>query len=487
MPCPNCGCCSCRALIGSPISAADRFSLPPSELTTTNLAPANSEVMHSRDVIRSAEGTVPLIQAMIDDLERRKAELLSLIRVHKAISSPLRSFPLELLATIFAEFITITRYSYPRRSSPLLLLMSICSRWRTIVLETPQLWTRIWGAPPAINSWIARSRELPLHLELELDSPDLYPVLEALVPHAHRWERVRFSCAGLNSLLVLERVRTHLHSLKTLHLHFGSAAGTIDFCEVAPQLTDVGLTGIYGPIIIKLPWEQLRSCTLDNSEFALDVLQRARNLQTCRLVMTYITVDNIGAWSSTPGDPHSCPGLDTLIVCWSTDDPNINTFFSSITLPSLRTLEIDFDSDFVMSDSDYDDCSDLDDLDDSDHTTADQSTMASITMSRFFGRSSTHLNTLTLIGIPFSSSGLADALHLHLPLFPSRSNSMIGIQSTMNFYSPYISTSPGISSPAFAPSPYEGEANSLRRSWMPSSPHGGILIQQMTGSPCSRT
>ncbi|KAF8870738.1 hypothetical protein BD779DRAFT_1721230 [Infundibulicybe gibba] len=80
---------------------------------------------------------VSLIRTMADDLEKRKAELLDLISKHKAAILPLRSFPPELLAEIFVQFVDMVHgYRYSKDSSPL-MLMGICSQWRRIVLDTP--------------------------------------------------------------------------------------------------------------------------------------------------------------------------------------------------------------------------------------------------------------------------------------------------------------------------------------------------------------
>ncbi|KAF8882569.1 hypothetical protein BD779DRAFT_1542585 [Infundibulicybe gibba] len=89
-------------------------------------------------------------------------------------------------------------------------------------------------------------------------------------------------------------------------------------------------------------------------------------------------------WLSTPRDPHSCHmGLETLTIRWSLADPSIDTFFSSITLPSLQTLEIDFDSAYV------------------DDTIDDPPDLTPGTVSGFFERSCKHLSTLCLTNITF--------------------------------------------------------------------------------------
>ncbi|KAF8882570.1 hypothetical protein BD779DRAFT_1542593 [Infundibulicybe gibba] len=243
-----------------------------------------------------------------------------------------------------------------------------------------------------IDTWIVRSKELPLYLELDFDSPDSYPVLEALIPHSYRWEYVNFSLEP-DSLAVLARVRARLHSLKRLNLFFGGVTGTVDFCEVAPRLTEIKLAGNYEPAVIKLPWEQLRVCTVDNSGVALYVLQHAKDLQTFHLDMNGGS-DFDAPWLPMPRGPHAHhPGLETLII---EGTPDMAFFFSSITLPSLRTLEVSF--------------GDIDSDDDSDEEDAkDRSELVPI-ISTFLERSSKHLTTLILTNIPFPPNGLIKCL-----------------------------------------------------------------------------
>ncbi|KAF8883114.1 hypothetical protein BD779DRAFT_1392567, partial [Infundibulicybe gibba] len=106
--------------------------------------PTNSEVLRSQDVINSAERRVLRIQAEVYDLAREELELSDLIKTHKAAISPLKRFPPELLTKIFVECINVALEhwdSYLRtRTCPPLMLMGVCSRWREIASNTPQLW-----------------------------------------------------------------------------------------------------------------------------------------------------------------------------------------------------------------------------------------------------------------------------------------------------------------------------------------------------------
>ncbi|KAF8880432.1 hypothetical protein BD779DRAFT_1675946 [Infundibulicybe gibba] len=390
MPCSNCHCPSCLAFIGSPTPSTE-FLPPPTELMTTNRAPTSPEVAYSRSIIYSAENAISLIQKTV---QKRKSELLGLINAHKAVISPLRSFPPELLAEIFARFVGMMDYDL----TPVpLMLMGVCSQWRKIVLGIPRLWTKILTSHPMIDSWISRSKALPLYLDLDLSRDNSRPVVEALIPHSHRWEQVNFGLSS-SSNSILSRTRTRLDSLKQLTLHFRDTSGTVDFCEVAPQLTEIDLTGIYKRIVIKLPWEQLRVCTLDNAEITHYALRHAKNLRVLHLSIDY----KAPRLMSMPRNPHSChSGLSTLNMWWNYSAHEVS-FFSSITLPSLQTLKIRFTP--LDPEMDQDNIRYV-------NIETDRAEAAPI-LAGFFRRSCAHLSTLTLDHIPFSQSELIECLAL---------------------------------------------------------------------------
>ncbi|KAF8877819.1 hypothetical protein BD779DRAFT_1803863 [Infundibulicybe gibba] len=147
------------------------------------------------------------------------------------------------------------------------------------------------------------------------------------------------------------------------------------------------------PVVINLPWEQLRMCALDHSEVALYVLQHAKNLRRLHLDLSELEVSEEPVISSR--DLRPCHlGLNTLTIDWNFYmDPDINFFFSSITLPALQTLEICFD---------YPDTGDED-------IYADQAELG-LVLARFFERSCMCLGTLELTDIPFSQSALIKCL-----------------------------------------------------------------------------
>ncbi|KAF8869354.1 hypothetical protein BD779DRAFT_751643 [Infundibulicybe gibba] len=157
MPCRNCSCPSCVTLVGS---STPLTTEPPSELTQTNRAATNFEVAQSRIIIDSAEKKMSLLEAAMSDLAKQTTDIRRVIRLHKAVVSPLRAFPPELLVAIFVGYTNMMKNPRTRPASlkPPLSLMWVCSRWRRIVLDTPRFWTRISNSTPMVDFWVNQSK-----------------------------------------------------------------------------------------------------------------------------------------------------------------------------------------------------------------------------------------------------------------------------------------------------------------------------------------
>ncbi|KAG8882611.1 hypothetical protein FRB97_008038 [Tulasnella sp. 331] len=118
--------------------------------------------------------------------------------------------PVELLSTIFSFVPAYTATSDPDRIEVIPThLISVSSRFRSVAIITPELWTTI-VVPPLnkhidhIPVYIARSTLLPLHLVVHL-SPSVPAYqrrsvfkkrLSSLVPERHRWKSLHIHMAG---------------------------------------------------------------------------------------------------------------------------------------------------------------------------------------------------------------------------------------------------------------------------------------------------
>ncbi|KAF8872299.1 hypothetical protein BD779DRAFT_1679782 [Infundibulicybe gibba] len=231
-----------------------------------------------------------------------------------------------------------------------------------------------------VGLWVNRSKELPLDLKLDLSSDDV-SVLDALIPQAHRWERVDLALKP-DHHSILAPVKGRLQLLKQLEVSSTDTIGFLDFCKGAPQLTEIRLAGVLNPANIMLPWEQFRAI--------LYALERAKNIWACCLDMS-----TPAWWSVSEILPQlRCHSLNTLIIYWRPEDFRINEFFSSLTFLSLEYLEIRFlpDPDYLpFMDTRY-----LSEL--------------GPTLLKFFGQSSSHLIALTLDDLPVSTTQIVDYL-----------------------------------------------------------------------------
>ncbi|KAG8933188.1 hypothetical protein FRC00_013477 [Tulasnella sp. 408] len=74
-------------------------------------------------------------------------------------------------------------------------LSTVCSQWRAVVEETPEIWTQITGydPPEAVNKAMEKSRDMSLDIHYSTKShyriqgPEAF--LQAVCPHIHRWRR----------------------------------------------------------------------------------------------------------------------------------------------------------------------------------------------------------------------------------------------------------------------------------------------------------
>ena len=129
---------------------------------------------------------------------------------------PLPTFPInhlspEILAEIFWNCLPeMTLKCTMSKSEAPLLLCRVCSLWRELALATPALWTTVGieirnltmdplVGGQVINTWLERSRTLPLVLELmylpgwlqsTMPTTLLETILSVFYSHSSRWQVV---------------------------------------------------------------------------------------------------------------------------------------------------------------------------------------------------------------------------------------------------------------------------------------------------------
>ncbi|THV05860.1 hypothetical protein K435DRAFT_62057 [Dendrothele bispora CBS 962.96] len=182
-------------------------------------AASNKEKLHSRYTPTDSESTIisQLLKECEDDLGKFQKEIDTLRRttaklerdMHtlelyvkelRCISAPVRKLPPEILIEIFRNVCSVIDKeagndlrSRKIRDVPTLVLASVCSAWREIVVSTPSLWSHFsMSDDPAITSrrllnlFLERASTTPLHFHLESSEND-YGNFTEILNAGDRW------------------------------------------------------------------------------------------------------------------------------------------------------------------------------------------------------------------------------------------------------------------------------------------------------------
>ncbi|KAJ7265287.1 hypothetical protein C8J57DRAFT_1006678, partial [Mycena rebaudengoi] len=176
------------------------------------------------------------LRAQFNGVVARRAALQEHYDRYASLLAPIRRLPSEILVEIFdicrhwghhsLTFLHQQRKTHPLEQAPLLILAQVCSRWRSLALNTHALWDAIeLTATPGREPVDEVMRLLTVALRRGGNSMinvtvsgSAYPqALELLARHSERWLTLRFSCAS-SSLQYLSAIRGHLPLLRTVEL-----------------------------------------------------------------------------------------------------------------------------------------------------------------------------------------------------------------------------------------------------------------------------
>ncbi|THU75404.1 hypothetical protein K435DRAFT_617605, partial [Dendrothele bispora CBS 962.96] len=95
-----------------------------------------------RDLLRAPEQELMQIDAEIAKLQSRRVILDTFVTAHRALLSPVRRIPNEILAEIFVTSLPYSSFYHCPTSvdTTPLKFMSVCKNWRRVALSTPELW-----------------------------------------------------------------------------------------------------------------------------------------------------------------------------------------------------------------------------------------------------------------------------------------------------------------------------------------------------------
>ncbi|KAJ7498222.1 hypothetical protein B0H11DRAFT_834860 [Mycena galericulata] len=298
------------------------------------------------------------LRAQLELLEKGRASLSDYHMQNKGIVSPLRRMPPEVLGEIFSWTLLSVEeaWSCDRFKKSPWVLTHICSRWRSISLATPSLWSQViinyhqGFVPPlaAIETQIERAHTLTIHF-FPTSNQDPGPQLEMfelLAKHSLRWEVL---CLGITRAMLpaLTVLRHRVPLLRRLWIQSSDEGNdeafldSVDCFFTAPSLVDVGVFDPYFSVSIPMPVHQLTRYELEGSlDMHLHLLGLAENLIEARIdvdisrdtlsqsvvhlslrrlyvsntaLLDYITapaLEELGMWVTKKSSPHLAPFID---------------------------------------------------------------------------------------------------------------------------------------------------------------------------------
>ena len=360
------------------------------------LEPLSSAALHS-SFVPSAEAEVSLqnsisdlhstLTAVDDEIHRLRASLASLegyrtdlhehLMLRRAVLSPIRRLPAEILGEIFLFAAEGCSMIWPRpngtkadEDSMPWLLGKICSFWRSVALSLPKLWAEIHltvkfcpsehetGSLRRLNAMqdflqacLARSGTELLTFSLDARGPreNILPVLLALVAHSERWQHVSLDIEQFSSYhTAFAPARNRVCGLRSLHVGTTSMEDTpatdlLDAFENTPSLTKVSISGIVHPFhTLRIPWARVTHFTSKSSTFREGEFTQIMR-QTTNLVSFSSEGERILEVASS--QPILLPHLEKLSVV------NKGSYISKtcqfLTAPNLRELHVHAITPFV--------------------------------------------------------------------------------------------------------------------------------------------
>ncbi|KAJ7077466.1 hypothetical protein C8R43DRAFT_1083431 [Mycena crocata] len=186
----------------------------------TAYLPPGPETDHIYADLSSLSTELARLEALIEDLFAQREKVKEAIDLKRALLSPVRRLPDDLLQDIFLACLPTHRDAVMSPREPPLVLCQICSFWRALALATPTLWASLHlpaayvldhdERTRAAAQWIERSAACPLSISISASrhgrpssamdifrSSDIFTssdaedrVLQILVQSAPRWRNV---------------------------------------------------------------------------------------------------------------------------------------------------------------------------------------------------------------------------------------------------------------------------------------------------------
>ncbi|KAF8201165.1 hypothetical protein K438DRAFT_1821502 [Mycena galopus ATCC 62051] len=330
----------------------------------TNYVPSDSEILLIRALLVDPADELARIDTRIEELEvalkqlkEQRASLKGPIHAHRALISPMRRVPDDVLVEIFLSCLPSEHNSLIDFAEAPLVLGRICRHWRSVAYSTPRLWSSI-HIPPldylCTPEWLERSATCPLSVSLFDYTNSFIPDLEntafvhQLLPVSRRLRHLSltgdvgffrsFIRLGPEDLPLLQSLW-----MECPRNNYDVTAGL----QMIPTLEDVRISAAIDPLPLLLPWSRLTSLRFECLPFwadhgtgggldiggAFQVLRQCSNLVQCEIRVTKDSTDTLDTSS-----PVILPHIETLALTGYIFI--LQNWISHLVAPNLRFLRV---------------------------------------------------------------------------------------------------------------------------------------------------
>ncbi|KAJ3727530.1 hypothetical protein C8R42DRAFT_340385 [Lentinula raphanica] len=311
----------------------------------------------------------------------KRNQIALTIENYRNVLHPIRRTPPEVLLEIFSycvPFVDTTSAEKCQEVNSLNTKLApwtfgqVCKHWRSIVLESPRLWSSLslnvnhflspnlsmgrqieYRAIDLLSNYLRRSKDCPLTIAVH-SVQILSPIFSVICSHSGRWSNVLLSLCA-EAYPHLSMIKGRLPRLKSLHLRnlggWIDRISAIDAFEYAPNLSTIRVSDI--PKVatkLILPWSQITQ--YHNVVFIGSLIEREpvngdnMNILSQAVKLQHATLSCSGFARTLSNASLTHRTLSVLTIS-SIDRSNLDLLtelLDSLTLPSLVTLHITTDS-----------------------------------------------------------------------------------------------------------------------------------------------
>ncbi|KAJ6588670.1 hypothetical protein B0H19DRAFT_214551 [Mycena capillaripes] len=369
-----------------------RMSSPFAARLGTNYCPKDEEILEIKALLaepslrlKRLDEEIAELQKAIDKLAAERDELGAFVEGHKALISPVRQLPLDVIQEIFIACLPTHRNCVMSASEVPILLGRICSSWRTISLSTPRLWARLHVVEPPRSSrpgsadelidkktaerlevtkmWLGRSGQCPLSISLYIgheyasdsasEPSHSGQFLQALVAYAPRWQHISLTTsASMLHVNIGHLTATDVPILESVTFDVQSRYPplpnvTWNHCEMlrSPRISSFSISGnSFFPDKLPLHWDQLTDLTISGtvweslitSERVLQTISGCPQLRSCKLAVSDGGITQILLQHPVV----ELPFLHTLELDFGNIISMVPQLLERLSLPELRTFTL---------------------------------------------------------------------------------------------------------------------------------------------------